>query len=366
MPVLGIESTAHTASVGIVGDGVEILGLASDMYRPPAGGIHPREAANHHVEVLPALVERALDEAKVGPREIEAIAFAQGPGLGPCLRAGATVARMLALSWRRPLVPVNHCVAHVEIARALSGLDDALLLYASGGNTQVIAFGAGRYRVLGETLDVGIGNFLDKLWIALGGTFPGGPALEGAARGRSALLPLPYSVHGMDVAFSGILTATLEHARRGADRADLAYSVEVTTYSMLTEITERALAHLGRRDVVLGGGVACNERLRGMVRSMVEARGGTSFAPPKRLCVDNGAMIAWTGLLAARSGVRVEVERSAVLPRQRTDLVEIPWRSGRSLQPTEDEPRHGELPHLGDRLLHRTEEAEVGERAEEQ
>jgi universal protein Kae1 len=327
MAVLGIESTAHTASAGIVGEGAEVLGLASDMYRPPAGGIHPREAANHHVELLPELVAQALEQAGIGAHEIEAVAFAQGPGLGPCLRAGATVARMLALAWDKPLVPVNHCVAHVEIARVLSGLDDPLLLYASGGNTQVIAFGAGRYRVLGETLDVGIGNFLDKLWIALGGTFPGGPAIEAAARDRSTLLPLPYSVHGMDVAFSGILTAALAQAAQGADRSDLAYSVEVTSYAMLTEITERALAHLGRRDVVLGGGVACNGRLQGMVRAMAEARGGRSFAPPKRLCVDNGAMIAWTGLLAHRAGVHSAVERSGIKPRQRTDLVDVPWRA---------------------------------------
>ncbi len=329
MVVLGIESTAHTASVGIVGEGAQVLGLASDMYRPPHGGIHPREAANHHVELLPDLVTRALDAAHVRPTEIEAVAFAQGPGLGPCLRAGATVARMLSLVWERPLVPVNHCVAHVEIARVLSGLDDPILLYASGGNTQVIAYARGRYRVLGETLDIGVGNFLDKLWIGLGGTFPGGPALEAEARqGSGEILPLPYSVHGMDVAFSGMLTATLAHHAKGVARPDLAYSVEVTAYSMLTEITERALAHRQRGAVVLGGGVACNERLRTMVRTMVEGRGGSMFAPPRSLCVDNGAMIAWTGLLAFRSGGTVPVEASAVEPRQRTDLVATPWRAG--------------------------------------
>lgn len=327
MVVLGIESTAHTASVGIVAERAEVLGLASDMYRPATGGIHPREAANHHVEVLPDLVRRALDAAHVAPAEIDAVAFAQGPGLGPCLRAGATVARMLSLLWEKPLVPVNHCVAHVEIARVLSGLDDPLLLYASGGNTQVIAYGRGRYRVLGETLDIGIGNFLDKLWIELGGTFPGGPALELEARQGSALYELPYSVHGMDVAFSGMLTAALALHRKGASRPDLAYSVEATAYAMLTEITERALAHRGRNSVVLGGGVACNERLRTMVRTMVEERGGTMFAPPRAMCVDNGAMIAWTGALAWGAGLSVAVDGSGVQPRQRTDLVATPWRS---------------------------------------
>jgi universal protein Kae1 len=326
MVVLGIESTAHTASVGIVGERARVLALASDMYRPPSGGIHPREAANHHVDVLPRLLQQALEGAHVDPSAIDAVAFAQGPGLGPCLRAGATVARMLALSWGKPLVPVNHCVAHVEIARALSGLDDPLLLYASGGNTQVIAYGRGRYRVLGETLDVGIGNFLDKLWIGLGGTFPGGPALEREARTGQALVELPYSVHGMDVAFSGMLTAALALHRQGVPRPDLAFSVESTAYAMLTEITERALAHRQRDAVVLGGGVACNERLRAMVRTMVEARGGTMFAPPPPMCVDNGAMIAWTGRLALDAGLAVPVEASAVAPRQRTDLVPTPWR----------------------------------------
>ncbi len=326
MVTLGIESTAHTASVGIVDEAAKVLALAGDMYRPPAGGIHPREAANHHVDLLPGLVTKALADARIDPHEIDAVAFAQGPGLGPCLRAGATVARLLALAWDRPLVPVNHCVAHVEIARVLSGLDDPLLLYASGGNTQVIAYARGRYRVLGETLDIGIGNFLDKLWIGLGGTFPGGPAIEAEAKQSDRLLPLPYSVHGMDVAFSGILTATLALSAKGERRPDLAYSVEVTSYAMLTEITERALAHLGHATVVLGGGVACNERLRGMVRAMVEGRGGTMFAPPRSLCVDNGAMIAWTGELARRFDGAVPVLDSAVMPRQRTDLVGAPWR----------------------------------------
>ncbi len=327
MRVLGIESTAHTASVGVVDETAAVLANVTDMYRPARGGIHPREAANHHVELFPDLVANALRTARVGPDAIDAIAFSQGPGLGPCLRAGATVARTLSLEWERPLVPVNHCIAHIEIARALSGLGDPLLLYASGGNTQIVAYGHGRYRVLGETLDIGVGNFLDKLWIELGGSFPGGPALEADARQGTTLHPLPYSVHGMDVAFSGLLTAAIQLHRQGVPRPDVALSVETTAYSMLTEVTERALAHRGHGSVVLGGGVACNERLRTMVRTMAEGRGATMFAPPRSLCVDNGAMIAWTGLLAVRHGRTIPVEESVVLPRQRTDQVEVPWRN---------------------------------------
>jgi universal protein Kae1 len=326
MRVLGIESTAHTASVGVIDEGARVVASASDMYRPAQGGIHPREAANHHVELFPDLVERALSQGQVDGEGIDAVAFSQGPGLGPCLRAGATVARMLSQAWRKPLVPVNHCVAHLEIARALSGFEDPVLLYASGGNTQVVAYSHGRYRVLGETLDIGVGNFLDKLALGMGATFPGGPKIERWAREGKAVHSLPYSVHGMDVSFSGLLTAARALQTKGVGKEDLALSVESHAYAMLCEVAERALAHLGSKELVLGGGVACNLRLRRMVEEMGRARGVRVFAPPPELCLDNGAMIAWTGLLANGEGISVEVPRSEVLPKQRTDQVETPWR----------------------------------------
>jgi universal protein Kae1 len=326
MAVLGIETTAHTASIGIVDEKANVLALASDAYHPTTGGIHPREAANHHAQVFPELLEKLYQENTLKPEGIEAVAFSQGPGLGPCLRTGATVARTLALAWKRPLVPVNHCVSHIEIARVLSGLDDPVLLYASGGNTQIVAFAHGRYRVLGETLDMGIGNFIDKLAISIGGTFPGGPLMEKWALEGKTLVPLPYSVHGMDLSFSGLLTAAQVAYRKGVSREDLALSVETTAFSMLCEVLERALAHLGKKQIVLGGGVAANKRLRSMVESMAGQRGVVTYTPPKSLCVDNGAMIAWTGTLALRTGGAVEVEESRVEPRQRTDHVDVRWR----------------------------------------
>lgn len=327
MAILGIESTAHTASIGIVDEKCQVLALASDAYKPPSGGIHPREAANHHVEVFPLLLERLVTEGKIDPSQIEAVAFSQGPGLGPCLRTGATVARMLSLAWKKPLVPVNHCVAHIEIARVLSRMEDPVLLYASGGNTQIVAYAHGRYRVLGETLDIGVGNFLDKLAIALGGTFPGGPLLEKWALQGTDPIPLPYSVHGMDVSFSGLFTAAKVAFKNGATREDIALGVEQTAYSMLCEILERGVAHLGRKEVVMGGGVAANKRLRSMVETMASARGLRAYAPPTHLCVDNGAMIAWTGYLALRTSGAVGMAASGVEPRQRTDQVDARWRN---------------------------------------
>ncbi len=326
MKLLGIESTAHTASVGVVDEEARVLSCATDMYRPAQGGIHPREAANHHAEVFPGLLEKALSAARIDVSDLSGVAFSQGPGLGPCLRAGATVARTLVQAWEVPLLPVNHCVAHLEIARVMSRFEDPVLLYASGGNTQVIAYAHGRYRVLGETLDLGVGNFLDKLALGLGATFPGGPVLERWAQEGEARYELPYSVHGMDVSFSGLFTAARTLLDRGARREDVAASVEVTAYSMLCEVAERAIAHLGRSELVLGGGVACNRRLRTMVEGMARARGIQVYAPPPSLCVDNGAMIAWTGTLVQGTGGAVALAESAVDPRQRTDQVTAPWR----------------------------------------
>jgi universal protein Kae1 len=329
-PVLGIESTAHTASVGVVSPsedgGMVIMSNVFSSYSPEEGGIHPREAANHHAGSLPGLIRQALTEADVRPGELEAVAFAQGPGLGPCLRTGASAARALALTVDRPLVGVNHCVAHLEVGRAVLGCEDPVLLYASGGNTQVIAYAAGRYRVFGETLDIGIGNMLDKLGREMGLPFPAGPTLERMALEGERLLPLPYSVKGMDVAYSGMLTAAVQQMAKGADPNDLALSVQETAFAMLVEVTERAMAHIGRDEVLLGGGVAANARLRQMAEIMAEERGAAAYAPPRSLCVDNGAMIAVLGEMMLGAGATTPLEMSAVDQRFRTDEVEVTWR----------------------------------------
>jgi len=326
MLCLGIEGTAHTVGVGIVDESCRVLANEIDMVRPQAGGIHPREAANHHADAVVPLLRKALDAAHVDPSAVDVVAFSQGPGLGPCLRTVATAARALALALDRPLIGVNHCVAHIEIGRGTTPCEDPVLLYVSGGNTQVIAFARGRYRVFGETLDIGIGNLLDKFARECGLPFPGGPVLETLAAAGSALLPLPYSVKGMDVAFSGILTAALALRRAGRTLEDLAFSIQEIAFAMLTEVTERAMAHIGKDEVLLGGGVARNRRLQGMVARMAQDRGARLFVPPGDLCIDNGAMIAWTGLLMHRAGVTMRLEETAVDQRFRTDEVEVTWR----------------------------------------
>jgi N6-L-threonylcarbamoyladenine synthase len=328
MITLGIESTAHTLGVGIVDsddDGVVIANVI-DMYRPPQGGLHPREAANHHAENVAADVEKALNQAGISINDVDLVSFSMGPGLGPCLKTSATAARTLSHRLKIPIMGVNHCIAHIEIGRKLQGCEDPALLYASGGNTQIIAFSEGRYRIFGETEDIGIGNMFDKLGRELGLGFYAGPKIEELARGGEELLDIPYSVKGMDVSFSGIMTAALALYKKGHRLEDIAMSVQETAFAMLTEVTERAMAHTGKHEVLLGGGVVQNQRLREMAGEMAEARGAEMFVPDRRLCVDNGAMIAWLGHLMYDSGTRMEISETKVRQKFRTDEVEVTWR----------------------------------------
>ena len=326
MIALGIEGTAHTCGVGIVDGDANVLANELDMYRPEKGGIHPREAANHHSDVVVPLIVKATQAAGVDLADIDVISFSRGPGLGPCLRTVATAARALAISLGKPLLGVNHCISHLEIGVARTDAVDPVLLYASGGNTQVISFNGGRYRIFGETLDIGIGNMLDKLGRELGIGYYAGPTIEKLALGGRKLLDLPYSVKGMDLAFSGIMTAALAHHARGESLEDICFSVQETCFAMLTEVTERAMAHIEKDEVLLGGGVVQNKRLRAMVNTMAEERGARMHVPEPKLCVDNGAMIAWTGLVMHHAGVRMEVSETKVDQRFRTDEVEVLWR----------------------------------------
>ncbi|MFQ6060153.1 MAG: bifunctional N(6)-L-threonylcarbamoyladenine synthase/serine/threonine protein kinase [Thermoplasmata archaeon] len=326
MLCLGIEGTAHTLGVAVVDDECRIYSNLQDMYEPAEGGIHPREAANHHAKCMLHLLKKSLKEAGRSFDDIDLVTFSQGPGMGPCLRTVATAARALSLSLEVPIMGVNHCIAHLEIGRRTTGCEDPVLLYLSGGNTQIIAYSEGRYRVFGETLDIGIGNMLDKFGRTAGLRFPSGPAIESLAEKGRKLLPLPYSVKGMDVSFSGILTAAINLVSRGYEIKDICSSLQETSFAMVTEVTERAMAHLEKDEVLLGGGVACNKRLRRMVRHMAEERDAEMFVPNPELCVDNGAMIAWTGILAYQSGVRMGIAETQINQRYRTDEVDIGWR----------------------------------------
>jgi universal protein Kae1 len=327
---LGIESSADDFGVGICSFNGEILANKTDSYIPAEGGIHPREAARHHAEVADKVLKEALITARLKPNELSAIAFSQGPGLGPCLRTGATVARALASYLSIPIIGVNHSVAHIEIGKLKTGVRDPVTLYASGGNTMVTAFEAGRYRVFGETLDIALGNCLDVFAREAGlkhrKGVPLGAAVERLAEKGKNLVSLPYVVKGMDLSLSGLLTSATVLAQKGdCSLEDLCFSLQEHAFSMVTEVTERALAHTEKKEVLLTGGVAANKRLKGMLAVIAGEHDARFCVVPLEFATDNGAMIAWTGTLEYRHGIVTPLDESYVKLRWRVDKVDVPW-----------------------------------------
>ncbi len=505
--ILGIESTAHTFGIGIVKDG-KVLSNIREMYTTGLGGIIPMDSAKHHKKISFEVYERALKESKIKEKQIDAIAFSQGPGLPPCLIEGMKFAKNVCKNLNKPLIPVNHCVAHLEIGK-LTGAKDPVLLYVSGANTQVIAYASGKYRVFGETLDIGVGNFIDNFARYSDIGFPGGPKIEKLAEqgevillhghgsncgfdkmslpwlkkkleekgyfvvapnlpNRNApkfgewltflennidfnektilsaesfsglvalrilenlkkpikkivmtgcfceplnndrpynkdldwnfdfekikknvkeivvladenddavpfektknladnlgvvvkkviankphfrgdeepeklnailkdeerhLIDIPYRIKGMDIALSGILTNLKQKLESKTYKIeDLSFSLQETVFAMLVETAERALAHVGKKELLLGGGVACNKRLVEMCEIMCKERGAKLFVPSRDLLVDNGAMIAYLGEIMFKSRIKYfsfELDKVDIKPRQRTDDVLISWR----------------------------------------
>ncbi|OAA64612.1 O-sialoglycoprotein endopeptidase [Niveomyces insectorum RCEF 264] len=367
---VGCEGSANKLGVGVIahpvdahgrplpsettgGDDAIVLANVRDTFvSPPGTGFLPRETAAHHRAAF--------------------VCFTQGPGMGAPLAAVAVAARTLALLWRKPLVGVNHCVGHIEMGRAVTGATHPVVLYVSGGNSQVIAYAGRRYRIFGETLDVAVGNCLDRFARTLGlsnDPAPGynieqvakGPFVTADGRPRAPLLlDLPYAVKGMDCSFSGVLTRADEWAAHmragkpapgafgdgGADSpntnnnttattttntlitpADLCFSLQETVFAMLVEITERAMAHVGSNQVLIVGGVGCNERLQAMMGQMAAERGGSVYATDERFCIDNGIMIAHAGLLAHETGFETPLAASTCTQRFRTDEVLVTWRN---------------------------------------
>lgn len=350
MICLGIESTAHTFGIGIISYSIDkkqkieqnktiILANVKDAFTSSGAGMVPSKVADHHVEVCDAVIKQALEKAKISLVEVDIISYSASPGLGHTLRIGAMVARSLAVQIKKPVVGVNHCIAHLEIGRLLTKAKDPVLLYLSGANTQVISFEAGRYRVMGETLDIGVGNFLDTFARELGLGFPGGPKIEELAKNGKKLIELAYPLKGMDMTFSGLLTFLKQLIQKKDffqeyTQEDLCFSVQETVFALLTEVAERALAHCDKQELLLGGGVACNKRLQEMCRIMCAERGAQLFVPENQFLVDNGAMIAWLGILEYSAGHSIDynvlgkitMDKIIIDPYLRTDEVVIAYR----------------------------------------
>lgn len=330
---IGFEGSANKLGIGIIKDG-EVLSNPRDTYiTPPGQGFLPRDTAKHHQAVALDVLHKALKEAHLKPEDIDVICYTKGPGMGAPLVATALVARTVAQLWNKPIVAVNHCIGHIEMGRLITGAENPTVLYVSGGNTQVIAYLQRRYRIFGETIDIAVGNCLDRFArvLKLSNDPSPGYNIEQLAKKGKKFLELPYAVKGMDVSFSGLLSYIEEKAPGLIESGeyspeDLCFSLQETVFAMLVEITERAMAHCGSQEVLIVGGVGCNERLQEMMGIMAKERGALLYATDERFCIDNGAMIAQAGYLMYKSGQITPLEETSCTQRFRTDEVEVTWR----------------------------------------
>lgn len=378
---IGIEGSANKIGIGIVSrDGTIHANVRRTFVTPPGTGFLPRETAEHHTAHILPLIKEALEKAKIADNQIQekiaAICYTKGPGMAGPLSVGCVVARTLALLWRVPLVGTNHCIGHIEMGRLATGAENPVVLYVSGGNTQVIAYAERRYRIFGETIDIAVGNCLDRVARLLGLSNDPAPGynIEQLAKKGKVLLDLPYVVKGMDMSYSGMLSyieglinhpkftgiieseeapsastidaAALDQRKRTSKKtvpppkgatavtesfgpADICYSMQETIFAMLIEVTERAMAHCGATGVLIVGGVGCNVRLQEMMEIMCKGRkNAICYGMDERYCIDNGAMIAYAGSL--QYGLRGEgctpLKSCFVTQRFRTDEVYVSWR----------------------------------------
>ena len=325
MRVLGIETTCDETAAAIVElrpDGTGAI-LADEIISQIAahaayGGVVPEIAARAHVEFLDSLIARAFAKAGLKPHEIDGVAAAAGPGLIGGVLVGLMAGKGFALATGKPFIAVNHLEAHALVARLVARVSfPYMLLLASGGHTQILAVrGVGDYQRLGATMDDAIGEAFDKVAKFLGLPYPGGPALEAAARdGDPQRFALPRPLIGKpnaDFSISGLKTATRLAAERAApltqqDVADLCASFQAAVVDV---IVDRMRVALGRfqgvagvaRAIVIAGGVASNGAIREALLRFCAQAGVPLVAPPPRLCTDNGAMIAWAGVERLRLG----------------------------------------------------------------
>ena len=324
---LGIESTAHTFSCAIIekkGKKGKILSDVRKIFRPEAGqGIHPREASRHHIENSASVLSECLKDANVSVQDLDIISYAAGPGLGPCLRVGAVVARSLSSFYEIPIYPVNHAIGHIELGKLLTGARDPLVLLVSGGHTMLLSFLNQQWRVFGETLDITLGQLLDQFGRSIGFASPCGKNIEELASASSNYVTLPYSVKGNDVSFSGLLSATKSVSEKS--KTDACYSLQETAFAMISETVERALSFTSKKELMIVGGVAANKRLSEMLTDVCKRHGSKFFVVPLQYAGDCGSQICWTGLLESQVKKGVLLKDTFVTQSWRLDSVKVDY-----------------------------------------
>ncbi len=322
MIILGIESTAHTFAASVITRKGEILSDVRSVFRTEKGGMIPNEVARHHSNVADEVIREAISKSR--QRKLDLVAYSSSPGLSPCLRVGLEKAKEFAKELNAEILGVNHCVSHLTSGHLFTKAKNPIYIYTSGANTQIISLEGNKFRIFGECLDIGMGNALDKFGREIGLGFPAGPLIEKLAK-KGKYVKLPYVVKGMDLSFSGIITSAINKFSKGVKKEDLCYSIQENFFSMLTEVSERALAHTNKNEILLIGGVAANKRLCEMLEKMCKDRNAKFYAIPLKYAADNSVMIAYQGFLEYSAGKRENIEESDINPNERTDQINVIW-----------------------------------------
>ncbi|MGE9550330.1 tRNA (adenosine(37)-N6)-threonylcarbamoyltransferase complex transferase subunit TsaD [Erwinia amylovora] len=335
MRVLGIETSCDETGIAIYDDQTGLL--ANQLYsqvklHADYGGVVPELASRDHVRKTVPLIQAALKEAGLKAQDIDAVAYTAGPGLVGALLVGATIGRSLAFAWNVPAIPVHHMEGHL-LAPMLEENPPAfpfVALLVSGGHTQLISVtGIGEYTLLGESIDDAAGEAFDKTAKLLGLDYPGGPMLSKMAQQgveKRFVFPRPMTDRpGLDFSFSGLKTFAANTIRENSDdgqtRADIARAFEDAVVDTLAIKCKRALEKTGFKRLVIAGGVSANRTLRAKMADVMKARGGEVFYARPEFCTDNGAMIAYAGMVRLKGGTRGEL---SVTVRPRWPLAELP------------------------------------------
>jgi len=323
MIVLGIETSCdETAAALVTGDGEILSNVVLSQFEPhrPFGGIVPEIAARAHLEYVDRVIKDAMDQAHLRFEDLDAVAVTGGPGLIGGVIVGVMTAKAIALAKDLPFIAVNHLEGHALTARLTHHVEfPYLVLLMSGGHSQLlIVRGVGAYTRLGTTIDDAVGEAFDKSAKILGLGYPGGPALEAAAKlGDPKRFDLPRPLRGRpgcDFSFSGLKAAVKRAvdalppgALQERDVFDMAASFQAAVADVIRERTSKAIDLFQKQcpngsTLVIAGGVAANQALRAELESLATQHGLTLAAPPLKLCTDNAAMIAWAGVEHLKQG----------------------------------------------------------------
>lgn len=335
MRVLGIETSCDETGIAIYDDEKGLL--ANQLYsqvklHADYGGVVPELASRDHVRKTVPLIQAALKEAGLSAKDIDAVAYTAGPGLVGALLVGATVGRSLAFAWDVPAIPVHHMEGHLLAPMLEDNPPEFpfVALLVSGGHTQLISVtGIGKYALLGESIDDAAGEAFDKTAKLLGLDYPGGPMLSKmASQGTEGrfVFPRPMTDRpGLDFSFSGLKTFAANTIRNNDDseqtRADIARAFEDAVVDTLMIKCKRALDQTGFKRLVMAGGVSANRTLRAKLAEMMQKSRGEVFYARPEFCTDNGAMIAYAGMVRLNAGATADLSVSV---RPRWPLAELP------------------------------------------